>query len=78
MVACTEKFKIQTVIQREEIVANQPQDIAHTTTNHHAGDDITALMHNDVSRELPADSKQQLRSQSSEDAGHRRRRSVRE
>ena len=46
--------------------------------NHHARDDITLAVYNDVSRERSVDSEQQLRSQSSEDAGHRRRRNVRE
>ena len=46
--------------------------------NRHAGDDIATLKDNVVNRELPVDSEQQHRNQSSEDAGHSRRRNIRE
>ena len=38
--------------------------------HYHAGDYIAALTYSDVSRELSVDSKNQHRSQSSEDVGH--------
>jgi hypothetical protein len=87
-----ENLKIQnSVTQRGAIAADQPQDIARTNnntehhphnneseTNHHTCDDITPTVYNDVSRECSVDSEQQPRSQSSEDAGHRRRQNVRQ
>ena len=77
MVACTEKFKnlnshSERGISGRPTTGHRPHN-KQSETNY-----IAELLYNNVSRELPVDSKQQNRSQSPEDAGHRCGRNVRE
>ena len=75
--ACIRKFKNWNSNSQSErgnsgrpATGPRPQN-NQSETNHHARDDITAPVYNDVSRERPVDFDQQHKSQSSEYAGHR-------
>jgi hypothetical protein len=78
MVVYTGKFKNSKLWNSGRPTPGHHPHNNQSETNHHARDDITPTMYNDVSRERSVDSEQEPRSQSSEDAGHSRRRNIRE